>query len=49
MTFSLRFRAAIMSAVLLLAFLGAWHLATRGTGAVASMSPAMRIRLRQPC
>ena len=39
MTFSLRFRAAIMSAVLLLAFLGVWHLATRGTGAVAGMTP----------
>jgi nitrate/nitrite transport system permease protein len=39
MIFSLRFRAAIMSAVLLLAFLGVWHLATRGTNAVASMTP----------
>src|SRR3977135_1188209 len=39
MTFSLRFRAAIVSIALLAAFLGIWHIATRGTGAVASMTP----------
>jgi nitrate/nitrite transport system permease protein len=39
MTFSLRFRAAVVSIVLFAAFLGIWHLATRGTGAVANMSP----------
>src|ERR1700745_2742222 len=39
MTFSLRFRAAIVSIVLLAAFLGIWHLATRSTTTVASMSP----------
>jgi len=39
MTFSLRFRAAVVSIALLAAFLGIWHLATRGTGAVATMSP----------
>ena len=39
MTFSLRFRAAIVSIVLLAAFLGIWHIATRSTAAVASMSP----------
>jgi len=36
---SLRFRAAIVSVALFLAFIGIWHLATRGTGAVANMSP----------
>jgi nitrate/nitrite transport system permease protein len=36
---SLRFRAAIMSVVLLLAFLGIWQIATRGTHVVASMTP----------
>lgn len=39
MTFSLRFRAAIMSLVILVAFLGVWHLATRGTSSVGAMSP----------
>src|SRR5204863_6380157 len=39
MTFSLRFRAAIVSIVLFAAFLGAWHIATRSTTAVANMSP----------
>jgi nitrate/nitrite transport system permease protein len=39
MTASLRFRAAIVSIVLFAAFLGIWHIATRGTGAVGNMSP----------
>ena len=39
MTFSLRFRAAIVSVVLFAAFLGVWHLATRSTGTSAAMSP----------
>ena len=39
MTSSLRFRAAIVSIALFLAFIGIWHIATRGTGAVASMTP----------
>jgi nitrate/nitrite transport system permease protein len=39
MTSSLRFRAAIVSVALFLAFIGIWHIATRGTGAVASMTP----------
>ena len=39
MNFSLRFRAAIVSIALLTAFLGIWHIATRGTGAVATMTP----------
>jgi nitrate/nitrite transport system permease protein len=39
MTSSLRFRAAIVSVVLFVAFIGIWHLATRGTGAVATMTP----------
>src|SRR3569833_149538 len=39
MTAPLRLRAGIVSILLLAVFLGAWHLATRGTGAVASMSP----------
>src|SRR6478736_5378843 len=39
MTLSLRLRAAIVSIALLAAFLGAWHLATRSTGATANMSP----------
>ena len=39
MTTSLRFRAAVVSIVLFLAFIGVWHLATRGTGTAASMSP----------
>ena len=39
MTSSLRFRAAIVSILILAAFLGAWHLATRGSGSAATMSP----------
>jgi nitrate/nitrite transport system permease protein len=39
MTSSLRFRAAIVSVVIFVAFIGAWHLATRGTATTASMSP----------
>lgn len=39
MTASLRLRAAVMSVAIFLAFIGAWHLATRGTGSVATMSP----------
>ena len=39
MTSSLRFRAAIVSIALFLAFIGIWHIATRGTGTVATMSP----------
>ena len=39
MTSSLRLRAAIVSIALFLAFIGIWHIATRGTGAVASMTP----------
>ena len=39
MTFSLRFRAAIVSLLILAAFIGAWHLATRGTASVGAMSP----------
>src|SRR3978361_136629 len=36
---SLRCRAGLVSIALLLAFLGAWHLATHGTSATAAMSP----------
>jgi nitrate/nitrite transport system permease protein len=36
---SLRFRAAIVSIALFLAFIGVWHIATRGTSAVGNMSP----------
>ena len=39
MTSSLRFRAAIVSVALFLGFIGIWHIATRGTGTVATMSP----------
>src|SRR5258707_8905171 len=39
MTKSLRFRAAILSIAIFLVFIGAWHTATRGTTAVATMSP----------
>jgi nitrate/nitrite transport system permease protein len=39
MTFSLRFRAALVSLLILAAFLGAWHLATRGTSSVGAMTP----------
>ena len=38
MTSSLRFRAAIVSIALFLAFIGIWHIATRGTGTVATMT-----------
>src|SRR6202045_796600 len=36
---SLRFRAAILSIAIFVIFIGAWHIATRGTGTVATMSP----------
>ena len=39
MSASLRLRAAIVSIALFVAFLGIWHIATRGTGAVANMTP----------
>ena len=39
MNSSLRLRAAIVSIALFLAFIGIWHIATRGTGAVATMTP----------
>ncbi len=39
MTFSLRFRAALVSLVILVAFLGLWQLATRGTSSVGTMTP----------
>src|SRR5713226_2764775 len=39
MTRSLTFRAALVSIALFLAFVGAWHLATRGIGAVQQMDP----------
>ena len=39
MSASLRFRAAMVSIVLFLGFVGAWHIATRGTGTVAAMTP----------
>src|SRR6187551_649333 len=39
MTFSLRFRAAVVSIALLAGFLGIWHLATRSTAATTTMSP----------
>jgi nitrate/nitrite transport system permease protein len=39
MTLSLRWRAAAVSVAIFLAFLLAWHLATRGTRTVAQMSP----------
>src|SRR5258707_6849663 len=39
MTTSLRFRAACVSIALFLAFIGFWHIATRGTGTVAAMTP----------
>jgi nitrate/nitrite transport system permease protein len=39
MTFSLRFRAAVLSIALFAAFLGIWHLATRSTAATTTMSP----------
>jgi nitrate/nitrite transport system permease protein len=39
MTKSLTLRAAVLSILLFLSFIGAWHLATRGTSATATMSP----------
>src|SRR4051812_3787390 len=36
---SLRFRAAIVSIAIFLAFIGVWHLATRSSGTAATMSP----------
>src|SRR5260221_1175814 len=39
MTASLRLRAACVSIALFLAFIGIWHIATRGTGTVAAMTP----------
>src|SRR2546429_9414128 len=39
MTFSLRFRAAVVSIALFAAFLGIWHLATRSTVATTTMTP----------
>jgi nitrate/nitrite transport system permease protein len=39
MNLSLTWRAAIVSLLLFVAFLVAWHVATRGTGAVQQMSP----------
>jgi nitrate/nitrite transport system permease protein len=39
MIFSLRFRAALVSIVILAVFLGVWQLATRGTSSVGAMSP----------
>ena len=39
MTTSLRLRAAVVSIALFLAFVGIWHIATRGTGTVATMTP----------
>src|SRR3981081_1124133 len=39
MTASLRIRAEIVSVALFLAFIGIWHINTRGTGSVANMSP----------
>ncbi len=39
MSTSLNWRAAALSVALLFAFLSIWHLATRGTGQIAQMSP----------
>ena len=39
MTSSLRLRAAVVSVAIFLVFIGAWHLATRGTASTAAMSP----------
>ncbi|MFC0242207.1 nitrate ABC transporter permease [Rhodopseudomonas telluris] len=36
---SLTLRAAVVSMVLFLSFIGAWHLATRGSGSTAAMNP----------
>ena len=42
MTASLRFRAAIVSIALFVAFIGVWHIATRGTGAGRHHEPGIR-------
>ncbi|EKS42362.1 nitrate ABC transporter permease [Afipia clevelandensis] len=39
MTSSLRLRAAVLSIAIFVAFIGAWHLATRSTSNVAAMDP----------
>jgi len=39
MSSSLPFRAAIVSLLIFVAFIGAWHLATRSTASVATMDP----------
>jgi nitrate/nitrite transport system permease protein len=39
MSGSLTLRAAVLSVAILAIFLGAWHIATRGTGATTAMSP----------
>jgi nitrate/nitrite transport system permease protein len=39
MTFSLRLRAAVVSIAIFCAFIGVWHLATRSTASVGTMSP----------
>jgi nitrate/nitrite transport system permease protein len=39
MSYSLRLRAAVVSVAIFITFIGAWHLATRGTGSVAAMNP----------
>jgi len=39
MTASLRLRAAILSMLLFVVFIGIWHLSTRGSAAVAEMTP----------
>ncbi len=39
MTSSLRLRAAVVSVAIFLAFIGAWHLATRSNSTTAAMSP----------
>ena len=39
MSSSLRLRAAVMSIVIFMAFIGTWHIATRSTSSVAAMTP----------
>jgi nitrate/nitrite transport system permease protein len=39
MSYSLRLRAAVLSVAIFVVFIGAWHLATRGSSTVATMSP----------
>jgi nitrate/nitrite transport system permease protein len=39
MTLSLTWRAAVVSVAIFVAFVLAWHLATRGTGSIAQMDP----------